>query len=582
VSLAEAAAHYSEFDWALLELDGKNPRHHGWERTKPLHADAAYDIWAGRPQSNIGLVLGPSGVIDYEMDGGRLEDYLALVGGRIPDTSAYKTGSGKLHILFRDPGGLSRRTRDGFELRAGNHQSVLPPSIHPETGKPYEWINHPSSYNLLDPPPTLLDFFSAAASGGPPQGHWRQPLSAGKKLGEGEGRHASLISFLGRAVNIFDNVEQLTAAALFYSQESHDPPYPDAVVEEHAHDVWHRYREEPDVEEATDYLGLRTLDKVVMKSVKFLMEPFLQRSAFHLLVGRKGAGKGSVISWLAAQMTAGQLDDSARPVLWIATEDSFEIDVKPRIVAQGGDPSMIYTVSRRVRLPEDLPHIEAACKEHGVGMVVVDPIVGVIGPANTNDEGSIVAAIGGLNDLADRLDLMVLGVRHLGKNVERGILESVLGSAAWVNTPRVVLGLAQDEDEKIVTLQVLAGNRTRSRAAYDFKLVEARVDGVKVPVSKVIPVGDSDTDISEVLERKPRGKKYEAVKAFVLEQISTGDPCSTQGLFPLMQEEVGASKDTLDGVIKELKDSGQIKFLPRAKDETGKFAAGSVWLFVEA
>ncbi len=569
---------YSSLGWALLPLNGKNPIGHGWERTQPLPPAEAGKIWATR-DCNMGLVLGPSGVIDYEMDAGSEDEYLALVGGSVPDTPAYRTGAGKLHILFRDPGGLSRRTRNGLELRAGNHQSVIPPSLHPETGKPYEWVNQPVT-PLLDLPGSLLEFFSTA-SNGPSESHWRKPLRSGRKLGEGEGRHASLISFLGKAVNVFDTPEHLVSAALFYSQETHDPPYPDDVVEQQALDVWHRYREEPEPAEADNYLGIKTLDKIVMRSVQFVWKPFLQRSAFHLLVGRKGAGKGSLLAYIAAQETNGQLEgeSESRAVLWISSEDSFGIDVKPRIVAQGGDPRMVLTVDKRIKLPEDLPHIEAVCREHNVGMLVIDPIAGAVGAIDSNAEGPIVTAIGGLNELADRLDLIVVGVRHLGKNIDRGALEAVLGNVAWVNTPRVILGIAQDVEEKVVTLQVLAGNRSRSMASYDFDLNEELVPGLREPVSKVVPRGESDTDLSDVLAKQPRGKKYEAVRAIVLESIEDGTPASKEGILTRVVQEAGSSMSTVTRVLKDLKEEGVIKWIVPPKNDRGQVIEGGKWYF---
>jgi RecA-family ATPase len=186
-------------------------------------------------------------------------------------------------------------------------------------------------------------------------------------------------------------------------------------------------------------------------------------------------------------MTVGQFDHEARDVLWIATEDSFEIDVKPRIMVQGGVEKKVHAVRQAVLLPRDLPAIRGFCEKNNIGLVVIDPIVGVIGDADTNSEGPIVAAIGGLNQLADELDISVIGVRHTGKNMEAGALQSVLGSVAWVNTPRAVLGIKQD-DNRIVSLEVLASNRVKNQEKTYFRLEEASVKRVNGMVSKVVPL----------------------------------------------------------------------------------------------
>ena len=314
VDLAGYAWQYAELGWALVQLEGKMPIGHGWQKAMPVDPQSAKSIWTGK-DCNMGLVLGPSGVIDFELDGGDMGLYRRLAGweeGCEPPTVAYITGSGKPHLLFRDPGGMSRRTRDGLELRAGPHQSVLPPSIHPDTGKPYGWILSPFETPLADPPQGLLDFFAEERKGEAGDAHWRSPLEAGP-LGEGEGRYASLLSYLGMAVNQATSAEQLAAMAVAYSAVAHDPPYSDETITKHAYDLWWKWHEEV-AEEEQGGLKLVKASEIRMRSITFLWKPFLQRSAFHLWVGRKGAGKGTTLTWLASQMTTVFLDEETETV----------------------------------------------------------------------------------------------------------------------------------------------------------------------------------------------------------------------------------------------------------------------------
>jgi hypothetical protein len=423
-----------------------------------------------QPNLNMGLVLGPSGVIDFELDGGDTSLYWELAGQAGQHTPHFVTGSGKPHLLFWDKDGLSRRTREGLELRAGPHQSVIPPSIHPETGKPYEWIRAPWDFTLQNPPQALLDFF-AEERGGRNEGNWREALR-GPKLGKGQGRHQSLVSYMGKAVNQFESFDVFVAASIAFAAVTQDPPYSDSEIEKWAERMWDSYREGMTVEEAQAYLHIKRGSEIAPRSVSFVWKPFLQKSAFHLLVGPKGVGKGSTLAWAAAQMTQGQLDDGTpRRVLWISTEDSFDIDVIPRIRAQSGEADMILCVQQSVRLPQDIPALRATCEAENVGMVIIDPIVGTTGGIDSNDEGSVIDAIGGLNKLADDLDICIVGVRHQGKGTERSGLERVLGSVAWVNTPRAVIGISQEDDnhfERTVKLELLAGNRTQRGATHEF------------------------------------------------------------------------------------------------------------------
>ena len=251
VDLAEHAEEYASLGWVLVELDGKAPIGYGWQNSLPLDPQSTKEIWEAKsPDVNMGLVLGPSGVIDFELDDADSRELYDSLCGTEP-TPRYLSGSGKPHTLYRDPGNLTRRTRDGLELRAGSHQSVIPPSIHPDTGDPYVWMNDPVTLPLADPPQKLLDYFAEERPGGTNEGHWRNAIQAGDKLSTGEGRHASMVSYLGMAVNHFQSAEQLVAAAIAFAAVTQDPPYPDDVIEKQALDVWYRYRVEEEDEAET-------------------------------------------------------------------------------------------------------------------------------------------------------------------------------------------------------------------------------------------------------------------------------------------------------------------------------------------
>ena len=76
-----------------------------------------------------------------------------------------------------------------------------------------------------------------------------------------------------------------------------------------------------------------------MRSIEWLEKPLWQRSAFQLLAGPKGAGKGTYLAGLAARLSR----DGAN-VLFVSTEDSAEIDLKPRLVAAGADIDRCFLI----------------------------------------------------------------------------------------------------------------------------------------------------------------------------------------------------------------------------------------------
>jgi len=224
------------------------------------------------------------------------------------------------------------------------------------------------------------------------------------------------------------------------------------------------------------------LSSVAMMPIVFVDKPLFQANAFHLLVGKKNAGKGTFLSSVAARFTRGELGEK-RNVLWIAAgEDSLGLDVHPRIVAAGGDAARVFCpeASYTPRLPADIPLIRQWIEDVGdVGLIVIDPVSGTLCMGtNSNHDTDVRAAISPLNELSGSTESLIIGVRHLGKGAsERGALESVLGSVDWVNVPRAVLAIAIDEDDETIRhVQVKAGNRLpRGSASRSFRIVGVNV-----------------------------------------------------------------------------------------------------------
>lgn len=204
------------FGLALVPIEPgeKGPKGQAWNQPGGYFTDpdAAQGFWQKNPKHNLGVVLGPSRVCSLDVDDVQwtrhvLRELLGLDVDALAD--AYPTTVGnpaRFRIMFRLPEGieLSRRSlawpnpadADGsvlkalmaqvkaakdagdavrvdalrmaaepfkrvtvFELRAGLVQDVLPPSIHPGTGKPYTWRTPPSADGLPVLPPELLSIW---------------------------------------------------------------------------------------------------------------------------------------------------------------------------------------------------------------------------------------------------------------------------------------------------------------------------------------------------------------------------------------------------------------------------------------
>lgn len=214
-------------------------------------------------------------------------------------------------------------------------------------------------------------------------------------------------------------------------------------------------------------------------------KPFVQVGTFHLLAGDGKVGKGVWLAGLAAAITRGSTDASKEPqnVLVVASEDSASVDLKPRIIAAGGDPNRVVLLQRHLLLPRDIEYLEEKIRQErggaSTGLVYIDPVANHIGNASSDDETSVRAAINELNYVAERTGCVIIGVRHLNKS------GGVLGSGAWVNSPRIVLMFEKvDPESSGRILTVHRSNRGSQGAKLYYRLQETTIPGYSghVPV----------------------------------------------------------------------------------------------------
>src|SRR6266508_2766874 len=86
------------------------------------------------------------------------------------------------------------------------------------------------------------------------------------------------------------------------------------------------------------------------------------------------------------------------------------------------------------------------------------------GGKSSDRDTDVRAALEPLNALADLLDCILAGVRHItNKKIDGDAVAAVLGSSDWVNVPRCVIAITNDpEDEDVRHLHVVAGNRAKN------------------------------------------------------------------------------------------------------------------------
>lgn len=150
----EAALLYASMGWPVFPLQPRQKDKYAvasWKNDCSTDEKQIREWWGKNPYYNIGIVTGHGlCVVDVddkpEKHGGLLgSDFLRdweLEHGEISETVCAQSGTGGMHYYF-DIGDtyISGCQSDTIfiDLRCDNNYIVAPPSIHPDTGKPYTW-----------------------------------------------------------------------------------------------------------------------------------------------------------------------------------------------------------------------------------------------------------------------------------------------------------------------------------------------------------------------------------------------------------------------------------------------------------
>ena len=158
-------------NWRFTQMPAgvKGPRISGWQK-KP------FTLAQVSQHNNIGVLLGKlsGGVVAVDFDGLSAWRFFIETFDIDPptDTITWSSGRpGRCQMAFSVPQEYWEYVKtvkreldpipntdkfEGFELRWDGAQSVLPPSLHPDTAKRYYWINNPSKTDLKPLPDVIL------------------------------------------------------------------------------------------------------------------------------------------------------------------------------------------------------------------------------------------------------------------------------------------------------------------------------------------------------------------------------------------------------------------------------------------
>jgi hypothetical protein len=177
-----ARRYVERFGMALVPVDpmSKFPSATDWGNRVITDPDQAEAFYTKHPDWNMGAALYQSRLCSLDIDCAESFAEILAEYGIDDDLTKYPTIQGRdkgSRIMFRVPEGVSLPyqklnwpVKDGskqytvFELRSATdgkaRQDVLPPSTHPDTGKPYKWITQPVD-KWPEPPAWLMAMWQA-------------------------------------------------------------------------------------------------------------------------------------------------------------------------------------------------------------------------------------------------------------------------------------------------------------------------------------------------------------------------------------------------------------------------------------
>ena len=500
VSLVEHALELAVRGYHVFPLvpGGKKPKTaNGWEdATQDTHTITGW--WDRWPDANIGIACGPSGIVVLDGDSkhgcdadrlaGQLNGAVIVRTGKAPERSEKHPNSlpGMLgvHAYFRG----SMRTvakvdgQPGVEVRGNGAYVVAPPSIHP-SGVPYAG-QLPGVRRLPETPGWMVAYAKSTNGTGAGEAPTVERVPPG-------GMHeylADLAVRLARSGVRDVEVADAQLCAAFEAKKVPGAAYAGGRQDTRRLAEWTVQSEIAGREHArnTDenvcHLSLRenVATNVVQGDAGFYLRRWREEDihaprwvwpdripvgSTTTLVADGGTGKGTLVAWLIARLTKGELPGAFAGkqvnVLVLGThEDGVGDTWVPRIKAAGGDVTRVASLEsgleRDFEIVRDASVLEAFIRAEEFRLTYLDqPLDHLAGDQNSNQAQDVRRALKPLGRLARSLELAVLMTVHPSyRSVGQGLRSG--GSAQWRNVVRSELVLGYHPDPVMSSVRVLA------------------------------------------------------------------------------------------------------------------------------
>jgi len=460
-TLLEAALAYLDDCRTVIPLNGKVPVIPSWKDFQQGKAPTPDEMrqWFktyGDRITGLGMITGyvhGLAVLDLESD----EDPSKY---ELPPTAISRTGGGGWHYFYDYPylvdeiksGPLGAYGIHG-DMKADGGYVVVPPSIHPKTGKAYEWIKPLDITEALPQMPKWLADIEERRQAKYEEATDWEAIVGGAKEGN---RHDSTVKYVGKLLHHLPSKDWDTfvlPTVLAWNDKANDPPLPDSEVKsifrgiaqkQHAQGGEGTTYVDKEVSDTTPTRQLLSVSSILnmpeSERPEFLVYGLIPEKGITALSGHPGCGKSWILLHLAKCVAAGEsfLDNfvTKQGSVLIVDEEQGAWELRRRMEVMGYSedlPIYFYSLNGfKVDKKEDMEALLQTVKEQNIALVIIDPFAAM----HSQDENSAEGAQKVLEAMQrfTKAGATVLFIHHhrkSGMGASSGGAQSLRGSSAY-------------------------------------------------------------------------------------------------------------------------------------------------------
>jgi hypothetical protein len=555
---------YNSLGLVIHPLEAKSKRAivEEWQKkSREELLEEIYNLLNNGKEINLGIRLDGLTVLDIERAELWSLFFTEAPEGVSEHTWVCRTGGGGYHVYFRGETDIKGYKADGLAelLSSSKHYVVAPPSIHPETLRPYQWISDIEKVSIGE---VSNDKISNLKTKIKTLKKYSALIEKLVEVWQPEHRHELSLGLSGvlRKTNVPLKGAEIvikTVTLLAHDEEVEDrlralrDTYSKPVSEVAA---WSKLKEQlvslvgPDkVNELLNVLPrafsieVKPLSEVIAeaKPIEWVVENLIPKYGLVILAGKAGVGKSFMSLHLAHSVSSGEKFLGILPVLssgkvLIIDGENYPGIYRQRVEALKLNPldgiDVVILQNFYLDQARCLKWLEEKLKENRYSIVIFDAWTNLIQRTDENKSSDVGRVLSRLRKLSYENDCCFVLIHHLRKNLPFAVeqKDELRGSSVLVNEADIVLLLQNLKDSKILkTIKQRYGEEQAFEVQFDNSeeklTIRARPIGVEETQNEVLKALEA---VIEYLETKGNP----ATRGEILENLPFSEPTVKRAL----------------------------------------------------